>query len=152
MEKTLTEMCDYLNNYWWRKKIAGKFVITNGSISIDGIQNNQYFRVIGSVFNDGVHKYPTSTMVDEEFDGYVWLMAVPPTAVSLASDIDSWKELYGSADSAAMSPFDSESFGNYSYSKSSGGSDSASGSANPNSWQSAFSDRLDHFRKLRGCR
>ena len=150
MSKTLTAICDYLNNYFWRKKIGGKFVVSDGVINIDGIQNNQYYRVIGSTFNDGVHKYndPSDVLVDEEFTGSVWLMAVPQTVISLADDIDDWIAKYGGVDSPAMSPYTSESFGNYSYSKnaSAGGSGSASG------WQNAFANQLAPYRRLRGAR
>ncbi len=148
MDKTLTAICDYLNNYFWRQKIEGKFTISNGLINATGLQNGQYFRVIGSTFNDGVHKYPTDVLQDEEFTGAVWSMAVPATVIDLAKDINDWITLYGGVSSPAMSPYTSESFGNYSYSKGSksGGSGSADG------WQNAFANRLAPYRRLRGAR
>ena len=150
MEKMLTEICDYLNNYFDRKRTEGKFRIVNGKIDVSFLQEGQYFRVIGSIFNDGVHKYSANVnnMTDEEFEGAIWSMAVPKTVIDLASEISSWVEAYGSATSQAMSPFSSESFGNYSYSKSAGSSSASS--STPNSWQSAYAARLAPFRKLRG--
>lgn len=145
MEKTLTELCDYLNNYFWRQKIDGTFTISGGTINIPVLKNGQYFRIIGSVFNDGVHKNPASGLTDEVFEGSVWSMAVPQTVIDLASDIKAWQDQYGAAGSAAMSPFNSESFGNYSYSKESSGLGSASAS-----WQDAFAPRLVKWRRLRG--
>ena len=153
MDLILTEVCEYLNNYFWEKKIAGHFLIHEGDISINGIKEGQYFRIIGSTFNDGVHKYPIDTeeapLIDEEFDGFIWTMAVPATVIAISSDIGKWQDEYGSADSAAMSPFNSESFSTYSYSK------SGSGNANSGSnttWQDVFGGRLNKYRKLRGCR
>lgn len=147
MELVLTEVCEYLNNYFWEKKIKGHFTITDGRIEIDGLKNNQYFRIVGSTFNDGVHKYPITDktlLIDEEFDGYVWAMAVPATVIAITSDIGKWQEEYGSAGSAAMSPFNSESFSTYSYSKS--GSGNANGGSNI-TWQDAFGGRLNKYRK-----
>jgi len=151
MELVLTEVCEYLNNYFWDKKIKGHFTITDGRMEIDGLKNGQYFRILGSTFNDGVHKYPITDktlLIDEEFDGYIWAMAVPATVIAITSDIGKWQEEYGSAGSAAMSPFNSESFSTYSYSKS--GSGNANGGSNI-TWQDAFGGRLNKYRKLRGC-
>lgn len=149
MDLILTEVCEYLNNYFWEKKIVGKFLIHDGDISINGIKEGQYFRIIGSTFNDGVHIYPATDLKDEEFTGSIWTMAVPATVIAISSDIGKWQDEYGSADSAAMSPFNSESFSTYSYSK------SGSGNANSGSnitWQDVFGGRLNKYRKLRGCR
>lgn len=149
MEKALTELCAELNNYFWRQKIQGTFKIEDGTFANDHLKDGQYFRVIGSIFNDGVYKYPASGMTDEEFEGAIWSMAVPQAVIDLASDIADWQELYGKSDSEAMSPYSSESFGNYSYSKGSISSGGA-GASNPNSWQAVFSTRLAKWRRLRG--
>lgn len=150
MEKTLTEICEYLNNYFWRTKRLGKITISGGTFTADYLKEGQYFRIIGSVYpqNNGVHIYPATGLHDEEFEGSIWSMAVPQAVIDLASDIDAWKAKYGAADSAAMSPFNSESFGIYSYSKDSGSSSSNGVSAN--SWQAVFAARLDPYRRLRG--
>lgn len=149
MELILTEVCDYLNNYFWEKKIQGTFTISNGNISVIGLKNGQYFRILGSTFNDGIHQYPATDMIDETFEGEIWAMAVPKTVISIASDIGDWQEKYGAVTSDAMSPFNSESFAGYSYSK------SGSGNANSGSnatWQDVFGGRLNKYRKLRGAR
>lgn len=149
MEKVLTELCEELNNYFWRQKVQGNFVIENGTLTSSILKSGQYFRIVGSVFNDGVHQYPATDLIDENFEGAIWSMAVPQTVIDLASDIAEWQSLYGGASSTAMSPFNSESFGNYSYSKS-GASSGSNGSGNPNSWQAAFSSRMNRYRRLRG--
>ena len=149
MELVMTEVCDYLNNYFWEKKIVGKFSIENGSVTISALKSGQYFRIIGSTFNDGVHLYPATDLHDEEFEGTIEAMAIPAVVIAIASDIKDWQTKYGGANSAAMSPFNSESFNGYSYSK------SGSGNANSGSnvtWQDVFGGRLNKYRKLRGAR
>lgn len=152
MELVLTEICDYLNNYFWEKKIEGTFTIENGTITVPALKEGQYFRILGSTFNDGIHKYPidteTSPLKDEVFVGSVWAMAVPDTVIALATDITAWQAKYGTADSDALSPFNSESFSGYSYSKGGGGSSGGSSVT----WQDAFAGRLNKYRKLRGLR
>lgn len=146
MEKVLTDVCEFLNNYFWRQKINGKFVITGGSLHSDVLKDGQYFRILGSTFNDGVHKYPASDLVDESFEGQIWSMAVPQTVIDLTADIKKWQDKYGAGDSEAMSPYSSESFGNYSYSKSTAGNN---GSMYVGSWQDVFASRLNKWRRLR---
>lgn len=149
MEKILDELCAELNNYFKRDIHSGEYVISGGSIDLhEYIQDGQYFRIVGSVFNDGVHKYPVTDLHDEVFKGAIWSMAVPQAVIDLASDIEAWKAKFEDVNSPAMSPFTSESFNNYSYSKSSGGSSGDGDSAN--SWQGAFASRLNKWRRLRG--
>ena len=72
-------------------------------------------------------------------------MAVPKDVRNLITEIEAWVEKYGGVDSANMSPYQSESFGGYSYSKASGGSSSQ---ASVPTWQSVFADRLGRYKKL----
>lgn len=149
----LTELCKELNNWfdYNQPHFVGDFTIENGEFTKEmGLLQGQYYRIVGSVFNDGVHKFGDATdeIVDESFNGAVWAMAVPPEVIALANDIEAWKNKYQSLDSVAMSPFQSESFGGYSYSK--GGSGSGSGNVDlSGTWQGAFADRLNHWRKIR---
>ena len=149
----LTEICQYLKN-WFDKgqpKYIGKVTISGGRVSVDGIdislKTGQYFRIIGSVLNDGVHQYPYSDLNNEEFDGAVWSMAIPHHFLTLVDEITAWCEKYASVDGANMSPFASESFKGYSYSKASGatGGNTASSAS---TWQGAFASRLAPWRKI----
>ena len=145
----LTELCKEINNWFEYAKFFGNFEIENNVITGDySLQENQYFRIVGSVFNDGVYKYDDELeLADETFKGAIWAMAVPSDVIALAADIKDWTDKYQTVDSAAMSPFNSESFGGYSYSKSSGSS--ASGKVDlSGTWQGAFADRLNHWRKI----
>ena len=151
MEKTLTELCAELNNYFWRAKKHGNYTIAGGSIDLSGfLQDGQYFRIVGSVFNDGVHKYPASDLTDEEFIGDVWSMAVPAAVIDLAADIKAWNAKYAGVNSPALSPFQSETFNNYSYTKASGSAGSAGGVDKSATWQGAFAARMSKWRRLRG--
>lgn len=146
----LTELCQELRNWFERKKFFGTFTIENGQITVpDGsLQNGQYFRIIGSVFNDGVHKYEPESenaeqLVDEVFEGAIWSMAVPPSVVDLSERISEWVTKYGDS---VSSPYSSESFGGYSYQKASSGQGNAA-SSNP-TWQSTFANELNRWRKI----
>lgn len=146
MEKMLTEICEYCHNYFWKEKRIVSLTIVDGTFDVDFLKDGQYFRILGSDLNDGVYVYPASGMRDEEFEGEIWSMVVPQAVIDLASDIEAWLEKYSSLDSEAMSPYTSESFGNYSYSKGSSSGSSAVGA----DWQSAFKARLNPYRKLGG--
>ena len=154
MEKILTELCHEVNNYFKRSIHTGTFSVVNGALTNmpSNVQEGQYIRIVGSVFNDGVHKYKASGMGltnENEFKGAVWLLAIPQEFVSLSEEVSAWVTKYGGADSAALSPFNSESFAGYSYSK--GSATSSNGKeVNPNSWQSLYGDRLAKFRRIRG--
>ena len=143
----LNKLCKELKNWFEVSKKFGTFTISNGSITGIEVAEGQYYRIIGSIFNDGVYKYGDSqvTLKDETFDGAVWLLAIPKEIIELAAKIQLWEAKYGTLDSAALSPFNSESFGGYSYSKS---GNANSGSANPNGWKSAFADELNRWRKI----
>ena len=167
----LSELCRELKNWFdenpkdgTNNRFFGTFEIVDGwlDLSETGILPNQYFRIVGSVFNDGVYKYePEVTpsqdhpethrpvLTDETFNGAVWLMAVPQDVINLASDIESWQEKYGGVNSTAMSPFQSESFGGYSYTKGSRSSGTEGNSGNSGTWQSVFASRLNQWRKVR---
>ena len=118
----------------------GTYTIEDGGITLPFLANGQYFRICGSVFNDGLHQYPASDLKEETFDGTVWALAVPQAVIELAAEIEAWETKNGDA---SVSPYQSESFGGYSYSKA---TDSASGGAV--TWQSAFRSRLNAWRKL----
>ena len=145
----LTELCKEINNWFEKERYIGTFTIENNEITgTYSLQENQYFRIVGSVFNDGVYKYDDSlSLTNETFDGAIWAMAVPREVIALAADIEAWADKYQSIDSAAMSPFNSESFGGYSYSKSSGGSSSGNTDLS-GTWQGAFADKLNRWRKI----
>lgn len=146
---TLFEVCKYLKNWFDRnqKKHIGVIKISGGELeNTYDLKSGQYYRIVGSVLNDGIYKHPFNTLNDEVFDGAIWEMAIPQAFLSLCDDIEAWKNKYAAADSTALSPFNSESFGGYSYSKSSGANDTAKDKSG--TWQGVFGARLAPWRKI----
>ena len=142
----LTELCAELKNYFLRDRNAdihyGEYEISGGSIDLPFLLDGQYFRIVGSVLNDGVYKYPVLELTDETFTGAVWAMAVPPSVVALAADIEAWNVKNAEA---LASPYTSESFGGYSYTKATAGGVGTSGAF---TWRDQFASRLNKWRRL----
>ena len=147
----LTELCSEVNNWFDRNqpKFSGRFSISGGVISgaeSMGLQIGQYYRIIDSVFNDGVHKYtgqPDEGLTNETFSGSVWLMAVPKEFISLSDEIDAWQTKYKDVTS---SPLASESLSPTSYSYS---LNTSAGGGTGATWQNIFASRLTKWRKMR---
>lgn len=138
----LEQVLMHLNN-WFLVPCGiheGTYTIEDGGITLPFLVNGQYFRICGSVFNDGLHQYPAGDLKSETFDGSVWALAVPQAVIELAAEIEAWETKNGEA---ASGIYQSESFGGYSYTKA---TDSVSGGAV--TWQSAFRSRLNAWRKL----
>lgn len=119
----------------------GTFTIENGTLNLPFLQSGQYFRIFGSIFNDGLHKCGDIDLQDETFTGTVWALAVPRAVIDLAEEIKAWEIKNGEA---SRSPYNSESFGGYSYSKA---TDTATGG--DVTWQAAFRVQLNQWRKAR---
>ena len=140
----LEQILDFIHNYFVKEVHKGRFSILDESLNVDFLQEGQYFKIVGSVFNDGVHKFGTGTLQDETFVGEVWAMAVPPAVIALSDEISDWVTKYGDQ---ASSPYQSESFGGYSYSKKSSGSQTGDSNA-ASDWTGIFRSRLNHWRKI----
>lgn len=138
----LSEICAEIKNYFQKEIHHGTFAISGGVIEpLPFLQNGQYFRIVGSVFNDGVHQYGIQgvAFTDETFDGSIWAMAVPAEMISLSAEIKNWTE----SEAAKPSPYTSESFGGYSYTKATNSKGMAV------TWRDYFSSRLNKYRKIR---
>lgn len=136
-------ICKELNNWFDVKRRYGVFTISNGAIEGYSLPEGQYFRIVGSVFNDGVYKFPTTDLKDEVFaSGSVWDLAIPKELVELSTEIDAW---VAENDKVLNSPLQSESFGGYSYTKA---TNSKGGAI---TWKDNFADQLNTWRKAR-CR
>lgn len=136
----LEQILRHLNNWFPVGIHEGEFAVEKGGITLPFLQENQYFRIVGSVFNDGLYQYPCGTLTDEVFNGAVWALAVPKAVISLSEEIQAWQEKNGDA---AASPFSGESFGGYSYTKSNVNTGAAA-------WQNVFKNRLNEWRKIGG--
>lgn len=131
------------NNWFVRKSTRGAFSIEGGTIGLpDGfLLSGQYFRILGSVLNDGLHQWPATDLEDEQFVGTVQALAVPAAVEELSKDVEAWCEKY---QGVSESPYQSESFGGYTYSKAADSVSTGGGAT----WQAAFRDRLNAWRKL----
>ena len=119
---------------------SGTVTIKDGGVTLPFLADGQYFRICGSVFNDGLHQYNVLDLTDETFTGTIWALAIPKAVIELADEIQKWQEKNGEA---SVSPYQSESFGGYSYSKA---TDAETGGAV--TWQSAFKQQLSAWRKI----
>ncbi len=145
----LSEICAEIKNYFTyaEDKHPGKFKVENGTIVPSVDIPTGYYAVFGSRKNNGVHQI-TDTLEDEgEFRGSVWAMSLPADFLALAEEIGTWQAKYGGIDSQAQSPYNSESFGGYSYTKSAGSAANPGSSAS--TWQSVYAARLNRWRRVR---
>ena len=146
----LTLICHNIKNFFSpdSDRLFGLFSIRNGALVPPvKVQDGQYYRIVGSVFNDGVHRSDDTLQDEDEFNGAVWLMRVPQEVIDLAAEMQDWVDKYGGADSPNMSPYSSESFGGYNYSKAQGYASAGGGMLN-NVW-SVYASRLNPYRKIR---
>ena len=118
---------------------SGTFTIKDGGVTLPFLADGQYFRICGSVFNDGLHQYNVLDLTDETFTGTIWALAIPKAVIELADEMEAWQKKNGEA---ASGIYQSESFGGYQYSK-----QTASDGGQVNVW-SVFRKRLNQWRKL----
>lgn len=128
----------YLNNWFAVGRYDDTYTIEKGKLTLPFLVNGQYFRIVGSLFNDGVYQYPAE-LTDETFDGSVWALAIPKALLSTVDEITAWMAKNG--DGGA---YTSESFGGYSYSKATNSKGMAVG------WRDAFSAQLAPWKKPAG--
>ena len=135
----LDEILAEIRNYFIVNVHSGKFEVIGGKLSpLDFLKDGQYFKIHGSIFNDGVYRYPESGLVDETFSGEIWALAVPPTLIALVADIEDYEKKA----KENVSPFESESFGGYSYTK------ATDGNGSPLTWKTVFAKKLNRWRKI----
>lgn len=168
MFAVIEQMCAETHNYFETDKVSGIYKIKDGNIELPFLEKYQFFRIVGSKWNDGIYVYSSDfwilrastweevraeneswkdllsrrwselvehDLVDEEFGGEIWPMNIPRAFLNLSQEISAYIE--SGADK--VSGYTSESFGGYSYSKASAGS---------NAWENAFASKLKRWRKL----
>lgn len=137
------------NRFEYRTQAVRRCRIEGGQLpSSVAIPDNAWYWVDGSLFNDGLHRHPATDLEDEEFDGTVSTCSIPKALIDLSDEIAQWVADYDTGAAKALrSPYNSESFGGYTYTTKSGttaqnGSDGLSG------WQLEFASRLNPWRKM----
>ena len=155
----LQQVCEHIHNYFIRgdaTRIDGTITIADGAVSPTnpGLKEGQRFLIAGSDLNDGIYTYHAdgitddddsagAGLTDEVFTGTIVGLSIPPQVISLSAEISEWVAKYGDV---INSPYASESFGGYSYSRATGsGADGSSGSAG---WQDVFKSRLNRWRRV----
>lgn len=137
----LETILEHLHN-WFPVKDGvkrGTFKVVSGVLEADFIAENQYYRIKGSIFNDGLYQRGNNdTLTDESFIGEVWALAIPKRLITLAEKIKAWRDANPETDKV------SESFGGYSYSKGGTGTQNA----NVGGWQTAFAKELSVWKKV----
>ena len=128
----------YLNNWFVVGRYDDTYTIEDGGITLPFLVDGQYFRIVGSLFNDGVYQYPAE-LTDETFDGSVWALAIPKALLSTVDEITAWTAKNGDG-----GPYTSESFGGYSYSKATNSKGLAVG------WRDVFAAQLAPWKKPAG--
>lgn len=128
----------YLNSWFVVSRYDDTYTIEDGGITLPFLVDGQYFRIVGSLFNDGVYQYPAE-LTDETFDGSVWAMAIPKALLSTVKEITAWQAKNGDS-----GPYTSESFGGYSYSKATNSKGMAVG------WRDVFAAQLSPWKKPSG--
>ena len=128
----------YLNNWFAVGRYDDTYTIEDGKLTLPFLVNGQYFRIVGSLFNDGVYRYPAD-LTNETFDGSVWALALPKSLLSTVDEITAWQAKNGDS-----GPYTSESFGGYSYSKATNSKGLAVG------WRDVFAAQLAPWKKPAG--
>lgn len=141
----IEQICAFIHNFFVAKTYTGTFTISGGALTVDGLVEGQYIYIKGSRFNDSVCQYGVDELQDETFEGEVWDMRPPRAFVNLAGEIENWVTKYGDTVSG---PYQSESFGGYSYSLKTGTNASGGQDSNAGSWQGVFRSQLNQYRKL----
>lgn len=140
----IEQICAFIHNYFVYGRYSGTFTIADGTLTLDALVPGQYFRICGSRLNDGVYQYPATGLADETFDGVIWEMRPPKAFLDVVSQIEAWQQKYGDA---VITPYQSESFGGYSYSLK-GGSYASGDTSTDSDWRGIFKGALNQWRKL----
>lgn len=139
---SLYELLMYLRNFFpgMKWQFFGE-EITEKRLSLPGLENGDYYLIEGSRRNSGIHIYGDTDLRNETFTGIVTEICVPNEVLSLLDEINTWQEKNVEA---LTSPYQSESFGGYSYTKSNANANSGESLT----WRTAFAPRLRAWRKL----
>ena len=147
---TLEQVLNHIHNWFVYDEIpVDGCEVSDGQLPASvSIPDGAWYRIQGSLFNDGLHQQPANDLNDETFDGMVTVCAVPKALLDIVEEIEDWQEHYAIARGKLQdSPYASESFGGYSYSIRSDLTPN-SGSGGLSGWQAEFASRLNPWRKI----
>lgn len=136
---TVEKVMDGIHNWFSRGCVYGTYEVQEGAIDCPDLAPGQFYRIVGSTFNDGLHKEDVHDLAPETFTGKIYLLAVPKGFLDLCDEIEAWEENNAKV---LDGPFKSESFGGYSYTI------AQDSSGSPAGWSTHFSKALNRWRKL----
>jgi hypothetical protein len=145
----LEQVLNHIHNWFVYDQMDVRCSIEGGSLPASvSIPDGAWYRVQGSLFNDGLHQHPADDLTDETFDGTITVCAIPNALLDVVEEIEEWQDAYSAGQKKALgSPYSSESFDGYSYNmRDYSGSNSASGGLS--GWQAEFASRLNPWRKV----
>ena len=145
----LERVLNHIHNWFVYDQMDVSCAIEGGSLPASiSIPEGAWYRIQGSLFNDGLHRHPAAYLRDETFDGTITICAIPNALLDVVEEIEDWQQAYTAGrDKALGSPYASESFDGYSYSmRDYTGANSASGGLS--GWQAEFASRLNPWRKV----
>lgn len=137
----LEDVLGYIHNWFVRDTIpVDDCTIEDGALpgSVP-IPDGVWYRIQGSYLNEGMHLKGDDNLTDETFSGTITTHVIPAPLLAVCEEVSEWHAKYGAE---SNSPYQSESFGGYSYTKASGSGEASGG------WQSAFGGRFRKWRKL----
>jgi hypothetical protein len=145
----LEQVLTHIHNFFVYDEQYVRCEVTDGSLPASiSIPDGAWYRIQGSLLNDGLHRHPAEDLIDETFDGTITVCAIPRALLDVVEEIEEWQAAYKSARQKALgSPYQSESFDGYSYNlRSDLAPSSASGGLT--GWQAEFAGRLSAWRKM----
>lgn len=136
---TLADFCRETRNWFDVSRHKGNFTIEDGTVNLDFLSEGQYFRILGSVFNNGIYQYNDQlNLKDESFEGQIWAMAVDQEVLDFIKKVTDWEAENADIINGAYA---SESFGGYSYTL---GTNDGGGI----SWKTHFANELRGWQKV----
>lgn len=135
---TMSDVMRHCRNWFVAKEAYGQYAIVDGAINLPDLLPGQSYIINGSTFNDGMHD-STTGLVDETFTGLIQYQAIPQDFKNFVLEVQMWEEKYGAV---SDSPYQSESFGGYSYTKKDAGNGGMAWYDIP-----SIKARLSHWRK-----
>lgn len=136
MAVSMGSVMRHCRNYFVTGYLDDTYTIDGGQLTAPALPHGSYVAITGSRYNDGVHQIGDE-LTDETFTGRVWVLSPPASFVDLCKEISEYD------DKNPVGALQSESFGNYSYSR------GAAGNSTTNAgWVSAFAGRLSDYQRL----
>jgi hypothetical protein len=146
--RVLEEVLYHIHNWFVHEQYTVSGCKVEGGVlpASIAIPQGAWYRVEGSLLNDGLHrKDEEDELEDETFSGKVSVLAIPKALLAVVEDIEEWKRLNRDAE---LSPYSSESFNGYRYQLKGAGRYDGTGAKTISGWRSLFADALNPWRKM----